>query len=346
MYTSVLVAYQIMEDVGQPLILKEFHRYLGYDTSRTPERYVISFYFTRFTGEIRSYQYTIQTYYGFGIKAVLDIFSETDRIIVSWYDGPLLVNSFTKTEHYVRGYKGHEVTGGFIVRFLLKLPRSNIDGNCSIIYRKYRHTYTYFKLTNVEETYNISVNTMRTIKGTPFYYKYIAIAAHDGFIKLTVRNIRTLSGGSYRCEFGGFVISNLWIHHLNVIGPYCTQYGTEPLVNDVNTFYSSKSYITFLVYSYAFILDIDISFQQTPCEGITNVCSLYCWAKGFPNNQPKNHEILDHQQPNYCKLTIIIKKHCVVVQRTAASEPFLCWIHIMAKGGHMDAIFQTQNKFR
>ena len=343
-YASVLVVYQIMQDIGQPFILKEFQRYIGYDsTPTTILTSAVSFDFTRFIGPIWSYRYTVQTYYGYGIAGVV-YFKHTsisDRVIMSFYDGPLLVSSFGTAEQ-----QGNRFIGGFLVRLLLKFPGGNVNGTCIMSYRKYRHTYTYFKLTNIGETYNVSVNTMHNTKREPFYYKYIAVAVSDGFVKLTVRNIRTFSGGSYRCEFGGFAISNLWIHHLNVIGPYCSQYGTEPLVNDVRTFYSSKSYLTFLVYSYTFLLDIDISFQQTPCEAITNVCSLYCWTTGFPPKQPKNYEILDLHDPDVCRLKIIVKKRCVVVQRTAASMPLPCWFSMSAKGGHMDAIFQTQNKFR
>ena len=344
LYGSVLLVYQIMEDIGQPFILKEFHRYLGYNTAPTTLLVSrVNFHFTSFSGPIWSYRYTIQTYYGYGIVSAI-LFenpSATDRVFASYYDGPFLVESFNISEINERSFKG-----GFLVRFLLKLPKSFVNDMCIITYRKYRHIYTYFKLTNVGETYNITVNTMHTTKRIPFYYKFIAVAVNEGFIKLTVRNIRTLSGGTYGCEYGGFAISNLWIHHLNVIGPYCTQHGTEPLVNDIRSFYSSKSYLTFLVYSYAFLLDIDISFQKTHCEAITNACGLYCWAKGFPSKQPKNYEIFSHDDPEVCKLDIIVIKQCVVVQRTAASEPYPCWFSIRVKAGQMDATFQTQNDFR
>ena len=344
MYASVLIVYQVMQNIGQPFILKEFQRYIGYDsTPTTILTSAVSFDFTRFSGPIWSYRYTVQTYYGYGIQGIVDFkhTSITDRSIMSFYDGPLLVSSFGTAEQ-----QGKSFIGGFLVRLLLKIPRGNVNGTCLMSYRKYRHKYTYFKLTNVGETYNVSVNTMAKAKGEPFYYKYIAVAVSDGFVKLTMRNIRTLSGGSYRCEYGGFAISNLWIHHLNVIGPYCTQYGTEPLVNDVRTFYSSKSYLTFLVYSYTFLLDIDISFERTPCEAITNPCSLYCWTTGFPPKQPKNYEIFDLDYSDMCKLKILIKKRCVILQRTTASKPFPCWVTIDAKGGRMDVILQTQNTFR
>ena len=344
-HASVLVLYQIMQDIGQPFVLQELNRYIGYDTQL--ETMLISrrnFYYSSMSEPIWSVRYTIQTYYGYGIACAITFrnTSVTDRVIVSYYDGPMLVGSFNTSALNKRSFKG-----GFLVRFLLQFPKRGMNGTSIKTFRKYRHNYTYYKLTSVGETYNISVNTMHTSKRTPFYYKYIAVAVNDGFIKLTVRNIRTLSGGSYLCEYDGFAISNLWIHHLYVIGPYCTQHGTEPLVNDIRTFYSSKSYLTFLVYSYTFLLDIDISFQQTPCEGITNVCNLYCWGKGFANKQPKNHEIIDTVSQLMCQLIIIVIKQCVVVQRTEASEESQCRFYIKAKGGQMNTTctFQTQNKF-
>ena len=333
-----------MQDIGQPFQLQQLYRYIGYDTKlETILVSVSNFDFTITREALWSVRYTIQTYYGYGIASGIYFknTSITDGVIVSYYDGPMLVESFNTSV-----LNKHSFKGGFLVRFLLQIPTRGMNGTSIKTYRKYRHTYTYFKLTSNGEAYNISVNTMHNTKRTPFYYKYIAVAVDDGFIKLTVKNIRALSLGSYGCQYGGFAISNLWIHHLNVIGPYCTQHGTEPLVNDIRSFYSSKSYLTFLVYSYTFLLDIDISFQQTPCEGITNVCSLYCWAEGFPNKQLKNHEIIDMDTSAMCQLIIVVIKQCVVVQRTEASEHYQCRFYIKAKGGQLNTTFQTQNNFR
>ena len=287
--------------------------------------------------------YTVRTYYGYGLSGA--VFSQqvhpSDGVVVNIFDGPFLLRSYTHHPSLFTRF-----TAGILVHILLKVPSRTINSTIIMAYRKKQHTYAYHKLTDVGETYNISVNTMKTHKRNVFYYKYIAVAVDDGFIKLTVRNIRTLSGGSFSCEYGGFAISDLWIHHVNVIGPYCTQYGSEPLVNDVRTFYSAKNYLTFLVYSYTFQLDIDISFETTSCEGITNVCDLACWGQGFINKRPSNYHIVLGSTQNKCRLTIIFRRRCIILQKTSTDNRFECWYNILAEGGFMNTTFQTQNTFR
>ena len=343
-YLSVLLVYQVIENIQQSLIVKKFTRYIGVDTPSMPlHKSTIIFNFMRFNGPMRIYRYTIKTYYGYGLKGIV-YFQQvhtSDSVVVDIYDGPFLLRSYTQRE--IRYY---EFTAGFLVRILYKVPSITINSTITMAYRKTQHNCTYHRLTDVGETYNIAVNTMETPKRTSFYYKYIAVTVNDGFIKLTVRNIRTLSGGSYSCEYGGFAISDLWIHHLSVIGPYCTQYGSEPLVNDVRTFYSAKNYLTFFVYSYTFQLDIDISFEATTCEGITNVCDLYCWGIGILKKVTENYTVVKGSNLKTCRLTIIIQRRCIILQRISAGAPSPCWFTILAEGGFMRSTLKTQNFFR
>ena len=343
-YISIIIVYQVMQDIGKSLMVKDLFRYIGISTPAKPLLIsTISFNVTHSNGPIWLYRYTVRTYYGYGIIGAV-FFQQvhtSDTVVVNIYDGPFLLRSYN---HHAS--RGDTFIAGYLALFLIKVPNRSTNSTIQMVYRKQRHTYTYHKFTDVGEAYNISVNTIETHERTSFYYKYIAVAVDDGFIKLTMRNIRTLSGGSYTCEYGGFAISDLWIHHINVNGPYCTQYGSEPLVNDIRTFYSAKNYLTFLVYSYTFQLDIDISFETTACEGITNVCNLVCWGRGFLNKRPSNYEIIQGDNPDICRLTILLRRRCIILQRTSTEKSNECWFNILAEGGFMNTTLQTQNDFR
>ena len=86
------------------------------------------------------------------------------------------------------------------------------------------------------------------------------------------------------CRYGGFVI---WEESAEPIeedlsetslqyGPYCTRFGAEPLVNDIQKFQLRRNRTSISAYAYEgfFNIDITVRLRITNCSGITNICDI------------------------------------------------------------------------
>ena len=212
---------------------------------------------------------------------------------------------------------------------------------------------TDVSLSNVNHTFNTSSNTKD--RDGHFYHKIFRVNTNidDKFVKLTFTNIRELSSPSYNCEHGGFIVSELWGYYEYpiVYSPYCTQHGTEPLVNEVNTFHSAHPHLVLIIFSYTFQMDVDILFETTPCEGITNICNVFCGQ--FATNhvmrigEPLNYVVLNSKDSiSTCIVQLQVIKGCIKVQQVSDRTGLVCYLSISVKEGMIQTIFHLQNNFR
>ena len=352
-YASLLVKYQVMHGLTY-LWLNEAHSHTEFTQVLTI--IPIKFEAALVDNQLQSYRYTVKTFYRFllevGIKIikledVKELYNAEDLISVSIFDGPILVNSSLLSE-----MDGFSYVGGYTITCQVDIFNgiTYIRGILNLIYQRRLQETLDVNLANIKDTYKTSVNTMK--RNSIFYYKYIRVRTAKHFVKLTFTKIRTLSGQSHSCEYGGFVVSDFWDAHLQVIGPYCTRHGTEPLVNDVNTFHSRNNFLTLIIYSYTFQIDVDISFQSTQCEGVTNICNVYCgnYVDFYTDKKfysEKNFVVLYFERTQFtCRVQLQILKQCVMVQRTWDERNAVCIVIIYPRLGVMKTTVQMQNNFK
>ena len=184
-----------------------------------------------------------------------------------------------------------------------------------------------------------------TQKNRPFYYKYFFVNASKHFVQTSFVRIREFSGPSYNCEYGGFILSEYLDIHLKPHGPYCTQHGSEPLVNQVTTFYSTEAFFTLMIFSYTFLIDVDIKFQSTNCEGVIDICSVA--FDPHRNVIPVNYKVLFTNKRRFSRnVHLLITHGCVIVQRVSNEEKPVCIVGIYVRSGKMRSLIQIQNNFR
>ena len=349
-YASLLVKYQVMHGLT--------YLWLNETQSHVAFRQVLFIIPIQFDGaiydnQLQSHRYTVNTFYRFlleiGINVIyIDDISHKNAdglISVRIFDGPILVNS-----SFLYEMDGFSYVGGFTITCQVDIINVIILKRCGIklIFQRRLQETLDVNLANIEDTYKTSVNTIK--RNSIFYYKYIRVRTANHFVKLTFTNIRTFSGQSYSCEYGGFVVSDFPNIHVQVIGPYCSRHGTEPLVNDVNTFHSRNNFLTLIIYSYTFHIDVDISFQYTQCEGVTNICNVYCGKHADLYNDNKFHSaknfVVYYERKRFrCKVHLQIRKQCVMVQRTWDERNAVCIVVIYPRLGVMKTTVQMQNNF-
>ena len=352
-YASLLVQYQVMHGLTY-LWLNETQSYA--DVTKVLTIIPITFEAEILASQLQSHRYTIKTFYrfileiGIKVKLVEDVVNHynTDGLTsVSIFDGPILVIS-----SFLYEMDGFSYIGGFTITCQLDIMTSVafIRGIIELIFQRRLQVILDVNLANIEDTYDISVDTMK--RNTTFYYKYLRVRTAYNFVKLTFTNIRSFSGQSHSCEYGGFSVSDFWDGHFQVTGPYCTRHGTEPLVNDVNSFHSSNEFLTLIIYSYTFQMNVDISFQTTQCEGVTNICNVYCgrYVNYYNNkryNSDENFVVLYARRTRFsCKVQLQILKQCVMVQRTWDERNAVCIVAIYPRLGVMHTIVQMQSNFK
>ena len=343
-YASLLVKYQVLHGLTR-LLLEETHS--QFDFTEKLNRIPLTFRSLDFSHLLQSYRYTIKTFYRYILEIGLFISEplNDDIVFVNIFDGPILVNS--SLLHEMHGFR---YVGGFTITCQVDIINSTfvIGDRMAIVFQMITQDITDVNLVNPGDTYNTSINTMQRNK--TLYYKYIRVKTASPFVKLTFTKIRTFAGQSYGCEYGGFVVSDFWNLHMQVLGPYCTQHGTEPLVNDVTTFYSRNPFLTLIIYSYTFQIDVDISFQSTPCEGVTNPCNLFCgnYSKYHQDKStPVNYVLLSAHDTRFsCRIQLQIVKGCLKVQRISDNRNAVCITVIHVRLGVLQTILQMQNNFR
>ena len=349
-YASLLVKYQVMHGLTY-LWLNETHSHI--DLKQVLTTVPIKFDAAISDNQLQSQRYTLKIYYRYllEIRVILDedinYNNVDDLIYVSIFDGPILVNS-----SFLYEMGGFSYVGGFTITCQVDIMHgvALIRGRIKLLFQRRLQEILDVNLANIKDTYKTSVNTMK--RNSIFYYKYIRVRTANHFVKLTFTNIRTFSGQSHSCEYGGFVVSDFWDLHFQVIGPYCSRHGTEPLVNDVNVLHSRNNFLTLIIYSYTFQIDVDISFQSTQCEGVTNICNVYCGNyANFYNDKKyyiaKNFVVLYFERTQFtCRVQLQILKQCVMVQRTWDERNAVCIVVIYPRLGVMKTTVQMQNNFK
>ena len=345
-YASLLITYQSLHGLTK-LFLDEYFSDKTYTRTAVLNLHA-PFRRLSFMYQLQSYRITIRVYYGFlvGVSISTRDVANNNHVSVSIFDGPILVNTFFLND--IDGFLhvgGYEITCGIVI---LDGDVPKVNG-LDIEYEIYRQTLDHVKLSNVNDTFNITVNT-RQRNGTIFYYKYLKVEAESSFVKMSFSKIRSLSGTSYNCEYGGLIFSDLWRLRTAVYGPYCSQYGISPLGNDVKTFHSGQNNLILLIYSYTFQIDVDILFQRSDCEGVTNMCTLLCGAQGKYSrifNPPVNYVFIARQVNKlFCKISIQLIKGCMKIQRLYSDSNAVCIIGIYVRAGAMLTAMQVKNDFR
>ena len=334
---SVLLSYQVVARTQAELMLYNYHVTLISQSGVEQIPYSSSFLNTN---TIHSYLYTIWTHHGRGINVSMDalaIAEETDAF-VNILDGPVLVESFLL---YNLTQKRYSYKGGFRVTIGIELVAKFIQTVATLAYDTFKLRPQFLALDKHKGFIrNLSMNTMRRTHNQILYYKYVTVITNkDKYIRITFTNLARYAGASYMCEHGGFVLSDFLKTHWWVTGPFCTQHGTEPLVNDVRTFLSRVNHITFILYSYTFEMDVDITFEQTHCQGITNPCTQYCDRRRRTDySRVGNYRMQLYRSRMGCSLYIVLVKGCVVLQETLQNEiTKVCNIGVLAENGSLTA---------
>ena len=352
---SVLLIYQIR--TLRELWLREFRAFMG-KLERFEERsqsdHLLMFHDIPDAEMIWSHRYTIWTYHGQGVqlKFFAINFAKEDRVSVAIFDGPVKVISrliYEYTHSSNNFYSVYRYKGGFCVTYVLEhLASLHSEGQARMMYEKYKYDFEYYHINSMNDIKTLSINTHHKSENKVLYYRYISVRTEaNSFIQLNLTKLRSLSGASNNCEYGGFALSEAQSYHYTVIGPYCTQSGTEPLVNNITTFQSSRHYLTLFVYSFTFELLIDLTFQQTECEGITNICNRFCVSDGQilhpPVNYRETHSVLESIT---CLVAVIIRERCVIVQKTPIYSKFKCHVQFFAYKGIFNVSYQTLNNIK
>ena len=350
-YASVSVMYQVQHGVTQ-LWMEEYHRYTQYihHLGKLPIFRNYLYHLNR-TYLLQSYRYVIHTVYGFKILVGFNVTNSTNNkdVSVDILDGPILAKrSFIPQMHEF------SYIGGFTVTCNINFINSVLEPqyNFEIVYQKVNQRTTDVKLLNIHDTFNLSLNTME--KDEFLYYKTIRVKSPKShYVKISLVDIKTFTGASYNCEYGGFVISDFWTNPLAVNGPYCTQHGMEPLVNDVTELHSRNSFIVFIIYAYgnSFQMDIDLSFQSTPCHGLTNICDIICGpfhSVYFRKGKPKHYNLLRRRETKLsCSVSLQLIRGCIKVQGLSNKGLPLCVFNLyVIRNAVMKTVLQMQSNFR
>ena len=343
----MLLSYQVLHGHTE-LWLEESHSRINVNARKLVDTILVVFTPVNRTYLLQSYRYTIQTSYGYlllmGIKKLHTVRNKDD-IVVSVFDGPILVkSSYLYKMHKFKYQGGFTITCRVDIINTVGLKGSGLD----ILFQRTKPKHTDVTLETLDDTFNTSINTMK--RDGIFYHKYLRVNNTGGhFMKVTFTDMRTFSGPSYNCEYGGFVISDYWQFHHRVYGPYCTQHGTEPLVNEVKTFHSKNTYLTLIIYSYTFQMDVDLTFQTTQCEGLTNICDAFCTDQGyyFRVQLPVNYQLLRFiKVKSTCRVQLRIVKGCLNVQSTSSEVGLICIVTLFVQDGMIRTALQMQQNFR
>ena len=343
-YTSLILSYQVLHSLTNLWMEESF-----FFINSTRKLYVrpVPLRALSSTYLMQSHRFTIKTYYGSQLFVWLNIhsYTENEMTSISLFDGPILVNT-----SFLYEMERFKYFGGFAVTLGVDILNSVMPTEDRFDIKFYRLTAN---MTDVDisnnHAYNISLNTWN--RDTILYYKHLRVKNTDNdFVKISFTNIRTYSGSSYNCEYGGFVLSDIWDLHVSVYGPYCTQHGMEPLVNEVSTFHSKNTYLVLIVYSYTFQLDVDISFQSASCEGLTNICDVYCGPVSsvhMLHNKGTNYEVQGVKyDKNVCFVSLHITKGCLMIQELSTRMTDACIVNLFTRSGVLGTLLYMQSSFR
>ena len=337
---SAFLSYEIVQRLPTTFQLLDYHTFLLHENTTNLPIFVSHLSHNIYL----SYLFTIWAVHGLGIniKIADSTLNNQTNVIVNIYDGPVLVKSSTLKELATNRFRyqaGFRVTVGFTIL-------DNVFGELvTLSYGAYHYKPQVISINKYEKS-TISIDTAKRNHNQIFYYKYLTVTTTQSkFVQLTFKNLTKFSEVSEGCEDGGFVLSDNLKDHFLVAGPFCSQHGTEPLVNAINTFYSSGNFITVFVYSYNFQMTVDIVFNQTPCEGITNPCIRFCkkWQQRYPL---QNYRTTFSKNAHTCGGNLFIERGCVVVQKTP-TERVVCDLTVVASAGQIKTSnFRVINNIR
>ena len=318
---SLAATYQVMlQQEAIWIEQSQLYTYAEKDAMRTA---IYNFYNASRKVWAQTYQYTILSQPGFGIQFefVANNFTKNQISLVSIYDGPVLV--YNVYLHAVSSKINQmNYTGGNRVVCGIYFPNpAPMQQFIMLMFFAYQFDEERFVI-NHGSTVNLTINTIISVRRRPvFYYRYIQFSTRNSekFLQLTVTNITSIRGSSYNCENGGFALAESEGFPRKVMGPYCTRTGVEPLLNDINTFVTKSHLLYFLVYSYTFELDMNITIRETTCEGITNACATFCGVPHYLLNRRMQYYTVRVSTRGvntaFCRVFIILEKGCVVLQR-------------------------------
>ena len=125
------------------------------------------------------------------------------------------------------------------------------------------------------------LNVNSSIKAA--YYERWRISTTQPVV-IEFREVRKFLGYYDKCAYGGFVIQESLAGSFEddfsdltfLYEPICTRFGSEPLVNGINSFQLRENQSSLIVYAYRGFFDIDITvrLRTTGCMGITNLCTI------------------------------------------------------------------------
>ena len=305
---------------------------------------------------IQIYRCTIISHPGLGIYLNLaaDGFTKDQISFFTIYDGPYLLHNSSlhavASRDIVVNYRaGNNVVYG--VHFTNPVLG---DHEVVLFYHAYRFDEEKIMITPGNVT-KLTINTIRDRKrNKPFYYRYIHAYTDTNtarFLQLTVTNITWMSGASYNCEFGGFALMDNQQVPRKVMGPYCTQTGVEPLVNDINTFVSDTPFLYLLISTYSFEMIMNISIHVSKCEGVMNICTKFCGVHYSSLNRIRHNYKVGVQTQgatsSFCRVFIILEKGCIVLQKIPTnSKKGYCYIGIYALNGNLGTDYEILNMLR
>ena len=344
---SMLLSYEIVQKLVVPFLLYDDQKYIFYTKTMVLPITQISIN----TKTYISHLYTIWAAHGKGIATQLSAMpvQKETNMFVKISDGPVLVRSFSL---YLLPTRGLKYKAGFRMTIGIEFIDTIMHPSVKVSYKTYAiRSQEIYLYQYPGAKWKTSIDTTKREHKQVLYYIYFMVfSSVPNFVQITFTNLTKFSDASQGCEDGGFVLSDNFYDHTDVAGPFCTQHGTEPLVNAVRTFYSTHHYITIFIYSYTFQIEVLITFQQTTCEGITNPCYRVCnqYKEYIAEYEtPKHYDISASYYHHSCKASIYLDQECVVVQKIPG-KLFACEITIFSHrlGYQIKAGFRVVDNIR
>ena len=318
--------------------------------------YVISKLINRYNAIYQNYlldsQFTLRLFETKYTTTKFNIFTAQDRAVlfhiialkhncdanryatIRVFNGPL---KSTETPVCVNRKTVFKYTTIFLASIIL-MDNTPFYGNISNIFIGFKTTLIEAESNNLSissDMYYVNVQSNQT-----FIHRVLNLHCEHCFLSVKFVSVKSFTGHTgLQCLYGGFVIfegSNIKPTTTNfannVIGPLCTQYGGEPLVNEINEWHFSgpDGKLIFYAFNAYFSINIDIEITTSSCVG----ANIMLYQKG--NIIHENYMITSL----YNKSTIICKKNCVIIQTNDFNQREFT-IVIKVINGYANAIIKT-----
>ena len=340
---SILLAYQVVQKL--PV---QFYAYDDQIFIAQPETILVPFLGVPLYADAYILSLiTLWTNHGRGIHIKLAARPIKDKsdVFVKIFDGPILMGPFDLDRFPKRTLR---YAAGFRLTIGIESINNVTRQFAKLTYQTFQQRQQQVDLNKHQDaTWKISIDTTKKAHNRKLYYKYLTVSTTKSkYLQMTFTNLRQFSYASKGCEDGGFVLSEESDDHGIVTGPFCSQRGTEPLVNAIKTFHSSHEYITIFIYSYTFQMKVDITFRHAECQGITNPCTRFCNLRRDKINETQNYWTETSLYQRTCSSTIHLKMGCVVLQKIPGRNS-KCKLMFFAHGGLIKTTdFKVVNNIR